>query len=81
MNPDDKTVVMDLVNRMPEHATLLDLARELECAARLHAPAPRSASGWLIGHACREEWHRLARERALFFVERMLPLFSHGRNW
>lgn len=71
---------MDLVNRMPEHATLLDLARELESAARLQAPAPRSASGWLIGQACREEWHRLARERAVEFVQRMLPLFSHGRN-
>lgn len=80
MNPDDKTVVMDLVNRMPEHATLLDLAWELGCAARMQAPAPRSASGWLIGHACREEWHRLARARAVLFVQRMLPLFSHGRN-
>ena len=80
MNIDDKTVVMDLVNRMPEHATLLDLARELECAARLQEPAPRSASGWLIGQACREEWHRLARERAERFVERLLPLFGHGRN-
>ncbi|KAF0176407.1 MAG: hypothetical protein FD161_3087 [Limisphaerales bacterium] len=80
MNTDDKAVVMDLVNRMPESATLLDLARELEGAARLQAPAPRSASGWLIGQACREEWHRLARKRAVFFVQRMLPLFSHGRN-
>ena len=80
MNTDDKAAVMDLVNRMPEHATLLDLARELECAARLHAPAPRSASGWLIGQACREEWHRLARARAVRFVERLMPLFSRGRN-
>lgn len=67
MNPEDKAAVMNL-------------ARELECAARLQAPAPRSASGWLIGQACREEWHRLARERAMLFVQRMLPLFSHGRN-
>lgn len=80
MNPEDKEIVLDLVNRMPEHATLLDLARELECAALLQAPAPRSASGWLIGQACREEWHRLARERAERFAERLLPLFSHGRN-
>lgn len=80
MTTDDRAAVMDLVNRMPEHATLLDLARELESAARLQAPAPRSASGWLIGQACREEWHRLARERAVEFVQRMLPLFSHGRN-
>ncbi len=71
---------MDLVNWMPEHAALLDLARELECAARLQAPAPRSASGWLIGQACRGEWHRLACERAVLFVQRILPLFSHGRN-
>ncbi len=56
---------MGLVNRLPERATLLDLTRELECAARLHAPAPRSASRWLIGQACREEWHRLTRERAV----------------
>jgi hypothetical protein len=67
VNPEDKAAVMNL-------------ARELECAARLQAPAPRSASGWLIGQACREEWHRLARERAMLFVQRMLPLFSHGRN-
>ncbi len=71
---------MDLVNRMPEHATLLDLAWELECAARMQAPAPRSESGWLIGQACREELHRVSRERALRLVERLLPLFSHGRN-
>ncbi|MEQ2010467.1 MAG: hypothetical protein ABMA26_27080 [Limisphaerales bacterium] len=80
MTAEDKATVLDLVNRMPEHATLLDLARELEGAARMQAPAPRSASGWLIGQACREEWHRLARERAVLFVQRMLPLFSHGRN-
>gem|GEM_PF-1487645 len=80
MNPEAKATVLDLVNRMPESATLLDFARELEGAARLQAPAPRSASGWLIGQACREEWHRLARERAVLFVQRMLPLFSHGRN-
>ena len=80
MNPNDKAVVLDLVNRMPEHATLLDLARELECAARLQAPAPRSASGWLIGQGCREELHRMARERAVRLVKRLLPLFSHGRN-
>lgn len=71
MNTDDKAVVMDLVNRMPESATLLDLARELEGAARMQAPASRSASGWLIGQACREEWHRLARERAVRFAERL----------
>lgn len=67
---------MDLVNRMPEHATLLDLARELECAARLQAPAPRSASGWLIGQGCREEWHRLARERAERFAERLMRVYA-----
>jgi hypothetical protein len=71
---------MDLVNRLPEHATLLDLARELECAAWARPPATASASGWLIGQACRAEWHRLARERAMLFVQRMLPLFTHGRN-
>jgi hypothetical protein len=80
VNTEDKATVIKLVNRMPEHATLLDLARELECAARTQAPAPRSTSGWLIGQACREEWHRLARERAVQFVQRMLPLFTHGRN-
>lgn len=80
MNTEDKATVMDLVNRMPEHATLLDLARKLACAARLQAPASRSASGWLIGQACREEWHRLARERVVLLVQRMLPVFSHGRN-
>ncbi len=80
MNPEDKAAVMDLVNRMPEHATLLDLARELECTARQQAPAPRSASGWLIGQGCREELHRLSRDRALRLVERLLPLLSHGRN-
>ncbi len=80
MNTDDKATVLDLVNRMPESATLLDLLRELEGAARLQAPTPRSASGWLIGQACRAEWHRLARERAVLFVQRMLPLFTHGRN-
>lgn len=67
---------MDLVNRMPENATLLDFARELECAARMQAPAPRSASGWLIGHACREEWHRLARERAVRFAERLMRVYA-----
>jgi hypothetical protein len=76
VNTDDKAAVMDLVNRMPEHATLLDLARELECAARLQAPAPRSASGWLIGQACREEWHRLARERAERFAERLKWVYA-----
>lgn len=76
MNPEDKAAVMDLVNRMPEHATLLDLARELECAARQQAPAPRSASGWLIGQACREEWHRLARERAVRFAERLKWVYA-----
>lgn len=76
MNSEDKEIVLDLVNRMPEHATLLDLARELECAARLQAPAPRSASGWLIGQACREEWHRLARERAVRFAERLMRVYA-----
>lgn len=80
MNAEDKDAVIDLVNQMPAHATLLDLARELEGAARLNAVAPRSASGWLIGQACRAEWHRLARERAVLFVQRMLPLFGHDRN-
>lgn len=80
MNADDKEIVMSLVSRLPEHATLLDLAHELERAARAHPPAPASASSWLIGQACREECHRLARNRAVLFVQRMLPLFSHGRN-
>ena len=80
MSTDEKSLVLDLVNRLPEHATLLDLARELECVARLQTPAPRSASGWLLGHECRVEWHRLARERAESFGQRMLPLFSHGKN-
>jgi hypothetical protein len=80
MTTDDKLLVLNFVNQMPEHATLLDLARELECASRQQTPAPRSASGWLIGQACRVECHRLARERAVLFVRRMLPLFSHGRN-
>ena len=80
MSTDDKATVLDLVNRMPEHATLLDLARELECAARLRARAPRSASGWLIGQGCREELHRVSRERAMRLVERLLPLFNHGTN-
>ena len=76
MNPEDKEIVLDLVDRMPEHATLLDLARELECAARQQAPAPRSSSGWLIGQACREEWHRLARERAERFAERLKWVYA-----
>lgn len=80
MTTEDKATVMNLVSRLPKSATLLDLARELECVARMQACAPRSASGWLIGQACRAEWHRLARERAMLFVQRMLPLFSHGRN-
>ena len=78
MNAEEKAAVMDLVNRMPEHATLLDFARELECAAWMHATAPPSTGGWLIGQACREELHREARERAVHFVERMVPLFSHS---
>lgn len=76
MNTEDKLLVQDLVNRVPEHATLLDLARELECAARLRAPAPRVTSGWLIGQACREEWHRLARGRAERFAERLKWVYA-----
>ena len=76
MNTDDKAAVMDLVNRLPEHATLLDLARELECAARSRPPATASASGWLIGQACCSEWHRLARERAMRFAERLMRAYA-----
>ncbi len=76
MNADDKDIVMSLVSRLPEHATLLDLAHELERAARTHTPAPASASGWLIGQACREEWHRLARERAERFAERLRWVYA-----
>lgn len=76
MNTEDKEIVMGLVSRLPEHATLLDLAHELERAARVHSPAPASASGWLIGQACREECHRQARNRAEHFAERLRWVYA-----
>lgn len=78
MNSSEKSVVLELVNRVPEHATLLDFARELECAAWMHATALPSSGGWLIGQASREELHRVSHERAVRFVERMLWVFSRG---
>lgn len=81
MNTADKDAVIDLVNQMPETATFSDLAREVESLARLRggcAEAP--VSSWLIGQGCREELHRVSRERAERLVERLLPLFGHGGN-
>ncbi len=80
MTTEDKEIVLNLVSRLPANATLLDLAREVEALALAHAGRVASASGWLVGQSCRDELHRVARERAVRFVVRMLSVFSHGRN-
>ena len=80
MDTNDKATVLALVSRLPEHATLLDLAQE----AGVRGPAARARSAHrerlADGTGLPGGMAPAARERAVRFAERMLPLFSHGRN-
>ena len=76
MTSEDKTTVLHLVNRLPANATLFDLAREVESLALAHAGRTTSASGWLVGQSCRDEQHRVSRERAVRFVERLMRVYA-----
>ncbi len=76
MNSEDKEIVLNLVSRLPANATLFDLAREVESLALAHAGRAASATGWLVGQSCRDELHRVARERAVHFAERLMRVYA-----
>ena len=79
VNSEDKAVVIALVGRMPEGATLDDRAREIERVAAERAIRERAATdSWIFGDLSRLEFRRHAHERATRFVERFLPLFGRS---
>jgi len=80
VSTNDKAAVVALLDRMPESATLHDVAREIGRLAEVRAAREGAAAGsWIFGEASRLEFHQIAHERAVRFVEQFLPLFSRGK--